>query len=62
MEGTVLDERFGIDHIGARCRFDGMAYLVFEKGRVKEEIEFFDRGAAAISLGLDVAMTFTASA
>jgi ketosteroid isomerase-like protein len=58
MTGLVSDDRLGPERRGAAASFDGMAYLVVQDGRVSEEIEFFDRAAAAQSLGLRPAISF----
>ena len=51
---NVKDDRFGEHLRGAECHFDGMSYVEFEGGLVKREIEYFDRAAAARSIGLSV--------
>jgi ketosteroid isomerase-like protein len=58
MSGRVLDDRLGSEHRNAACSFEGMTYVVFEDGVVREEIEFFDRAAAAGSLGLTATVTY----
>jgi hypothetical protein len=58
----VLDDRLGPEHRDAVCEFDGMSYVVIEDGLVREEIEFFDRAAAAGSLGLTPAISYSAGA
>jgi hypothetical protein len=52
MRGCVLDDRLGLHHRDAVCEFEDVSYVVGENGRVREEIEFFDRAAAASSIGL----------
>lgn len=52
--GLVADDRFGAERKGVRCTFEGMAYVEFENGLVKREIEYFDRTAPARSIGLEV--------
>jgi len=52
MSGKVADDRFGAELHGASASFDGMAYITFRDGLVAEEIEYFDRFGAPISLGL----------
>ena len=58
MRGRILDDRLGAQHRGAICEFEGMTYVVVEDGVVREEIEFFDRAAAAGSLGLTPTVTY----
>lgn len=58
MHGRVKDDRLGPERRGALASFDGMTYLVVEGGLVREEIEYFDRAAAAISLGLRPTVSF----
>jgi len=58
MTGRVADNRLGESYCGAVATFQGMAYIVFEEGLVKEEIEFFDRAGAATSLGLRTEIRF----
>jgi ketosteroid isomerase-like protein len=60
MRGRVLDDRLGPEHRGAICEFEGMSYVVVQDGLVREEIEYFDRTAAASSLGLSPAVTYSA--
>jgi hypothetical protein len=50
MSGEIVDDRFGADNVGATCRLDGMAYLVFDGDRVIHDEEYFDRDAASASL------------
>lgn len=57
--GRVADDRLGVERRGATARFDGMAHVTIEDGRVREEIEFFDRAAPAGSLGLVPIVRFT---
>ena len=47
----MLDDRLGPEHRHTMCQFEGMTYVVFD-GLVHEEIEFFDRAAPAVSIGL----------
>jgi ketosteroid isomerase-like protein len=58
MRGRVLDDRLGPQNRDATCEFEGMSYVVVEDGRVLEEIEFFDRAAAAGSLGLTPSVSY----
>jgi ketosteroid isomerase-like protein len=58
MSGRVLDDRLGPQHRNAVCKFEGMTYVVVEDGLVREEIEFFDRAAAAGSLGLTPTVSY----
>ena len=51
---NVKDNRFGEHLRGAKCQFDGMSFIEFENQLVKREIEYFDRAAAARSIGLSV--------
>ena len=60
MTGRVLDDRLGPENRDAVCEFEGMTYVVIEDGLVREEIEFFDRAAAARSLGLTPTVTYAA--
>lgn len=50
----VKGDRFGAEFRGAPCSFEGMAYIEFDNGLVMREIEYFDRGAPAQSLGFEV--------
>lgn len=59
MSGRVADDRFGPGFRGKTCSFDGMSYVTIQDGRVREEIEYFDRAAPAASIGLAPTVTFT---
>lgn len=54
MTGRVADDRFGPEMRGRMANFEGMAHITFVDGLVLEEIEYFDRSAAALSLGLAI--------
>ena len=54
MSGRVADDRFGAEFTGRAARFEGMAHITFAAGLVMEEIEYFDRCAGALSLGLEI--------
>jgi ketosteroid isomerase-like protein len=58
MRGRILDDRLGPQHRGAVCEFEGMTYVIVQDGLVTEEIEFFDRAAAAGSLGLTPTVSY----
>ena len=58
MRGRVLDDRLGPEHRNEVCTFEGMTYVVVEDGLVREEIEYFDRAAPALSIGLAPTVTY----
>ena len=58
MRARVLDDRLGPEFRDRVCEFDGMSYVVVADGLVHEEIEFFDRAAAARSLGLRPSVSY----
>ena len=58
IRGRILDDRLGPQHRNAVCSFEGMTYVVVEDGQVREEIEYFDRAAPAVSLGLTPTVSY----
>jgi steroid delta-isomerase-like uncharacterized protein len=52
MTATVTDDTFGPEAKGKVWRSEGMTWLVFDGETVVREVDYHDRGAVPISLGL----------
>jgi ketosteroid isomerase-like protein len=50
MSATVHDDRFGAGTAGRVWRAPGMSYVVFDRDRVRLEVDYHDAGARARSL------------
>lgn len=50
MSATVPDDRFGPGTAGRRWEAPGMSYVVFDRGRVRLEVDYHDGGSRARSL------------
>jgi ketosteroid isomerase-like protein len=55
MSATVPHERFfGAEHVGKQWQSIGMSYIDIDDGRIRQEVDYHDRAAAPISLGIVV--------